>query len=421
MADVNLPTQYPAIPEPTLDPAAMLRTLQLMKEAVELLCGTRSKNYASLGQGVFEMRARAENLAATLRQVDEVSTANGEALAQRTLTLEASFSSMTGQLSDTNARLTDVSTARANGDSALAQRATTLEAALSDTSRQLNARLGQVDQARADGDGALAARTLNLEAQFGEYGLVSRLNAYVTQSTQAQADKNNALAQAITNVQASADGISASGAVELTANAGVGGTQASYSWNLKAHGKASGMYATIDGNGVGNIMFVADQFRFFDPNRGPVPVLAYVAGKFTFTSDVRIAGNLVVDGSINTDQIGNGAVSQLGAGSSSGQTMSFGMRTFGGRLIFLVTFNGAPGIRGPLVASIGSVDVQIDGILIASMIPSFDAYQSGYSLMPTSYQFPRFDIGPGDHTFTATANNPWGIGGISLIVMELRR
>lgn len=410
-ASKPLPTQYPAIPDPTQDPAAMLLTLQRLKESVELLTGQRTQRLSGMNQAVFELRSQNGDLAAMIRQVDEVSTSNNEALAQRTLTLEADYA-------DASARITTVDTARVNGDYALAQRASTLEAQMGQTS----AWLSQVDQARVDGDNALASRTLSLEAKFGPGGIVSQTYATLVQFQIAQASTDQALSQTSTQALATANGATASGQVGLVANAGLGGTYASYSWVLNAYGQSVGMYANVGGDGVANIAFNSYQFRLYDPGRGPVPVFEYIGGGFTFNGNVTINGNLIVNGSVGSGQIADGAISQIAA-SSGWMSTGAGFYSVGAKLLITVVFNGAPMQRFSMYTPVGGINVYLDGMQISGALPGLDTYPNPdpvFSFLPTTIVIPAY-VGAGYHSVTAYLTNGAGVGGISVTVTELRR
>ena len=108
-----LEKQFPSIPMPTQDPAALLKTVAALKEAVELLTGQRTAKSESLIDAVRDLRSSREGFNARFTEYVEVSTSNDRALARRTTTLEA-------QTAQSAARIEEVDTARADADQALA-------------------------------------------------------------------------------------------------------------------------------------------------------------------------------------------------------------------------------------------------------------------------------------------------------------
>jgi hypothetical protein len=372
-ANVDLPTQYPAIPSPTTDPAAMLLTVQRLKESVELLTGQRTPKLAGMNQAVLELRSQNGNLSATIREVYEVNTANGEALAQRTLTLEADMDAA-------EARITEVDTARVNGDEALAQRALTIETHLGET----DARVQEVDQARSDGDNALA----------------SHLNT----------------------VEATANQGTAFGAISITAQAGLDGVFAAYSWNIKANNVQAGMWATVDGAGTGNIMFLADRFRLYKPGGGPLPVFDYYGNGFTFNGNVLINGNLVVTGTINTGQIAGNAVSQIASAGGGGGT-AVGMNCRGGSYYVLAIYDGSAQRFGIGTVTPGNLYLGVDGVAVASVPVGYEASGNNdnvsVAVLPTPIARTLF-VGAGGHTFSAWIDGSVGTQ-VTIVVIELLR
>lgn len=175
----RLVKQYPAIPAPQDNPAAMLATVSALKNAVDLLTGNANPNLAGLDEVIYELSSIQDGMQAHLKQVDTVLTGVDGALAQRTFALSAQVQGSLGK--SYIARFDDVETARATADSALSQRATTLEAtidAAKGTATTLAAKITAVDQARIDGDGALASRAATIETTLG--GHTATLNTYAT-------------------------------------------------------------------------------------------------------------------------------------------------------------------------------------------------------------------------------------------------
>ena len=246
-----LEKQFPSIPMPTQDPAALLKTVAALKEAVELLTGQRTAKSESLIDAVRDLRSSREGFNARFTEYVEVSTSNDRALARRTTTLEA-------QTAQSAARIEEVDTARADADQALAQQYTALSAEIDG----VDARVTTEVTARANADQALASDIQQLQTTYGNFTAGGRV--------------------AFTTV-ANASG--ATSTYEITVKASDGDTP-----------RLTGLRLEAKTDGTAAITFTASQFRLYDPAGGSgLPVFNYSAGLFTFNVPVRLFGQQLED------------------------------------------------------------------------------------------------------------------------------
>lgn len=155
--------------------------------------------------------------------------------------------------------------------------------------------------------GALAERTTLIEAEI----LAARdgepsLNARIVSVDTASVDRDGALAQSVDIVQARVDDVSAGGFFKTTA-AVSGGALASmeaqvYTTDAFNVTNTAGWRVKIEG-GVSYFDVYTSRWRLIDTDGTPKTVMTYSAGKFLFTGEVAINGNLVVVGTIDNPQL----------------------------------------------------------------------------------------------------------------------
>lgn len=116
-----LEKKYPAIPEPTQDVAALLKTVAALKQAVMILTGQANPNTKGIDEQYTDLRSTTGNVNARFTQYVEVSSAQNRALVQRTTTLES-------EVDQNTAKITEVERTTSDAISAVATRVTTLEA-----------------------------------------------------------------------------------------------------------------------------------------------------------------------------------------------------------------------------------------------------------------------------------------------------
>ena len=131
------------------------------------------------------------------------------------------------------------------------------------------------------------------------------VTASVTTETAARVAADEALAASITTVEASVGDISADGAVYIAAKATPTGATAAYGVHLTAGSSFAGLEMLALSAGGSGIGLSANQLKFTDSGTA-TDVLEYSAGKFRFTGDVAIDGNLAVSGSFTADAVASG-------------------------------------------------------------------------------------------------------------------
>lgn len=135
-----------------------------------------------------------DTLSARIEEVDFVSKAGDEALAQRITTVEADYKAADADL---NASIVTETTARANADEALAQQITTVETEYKAADSTLNAAIVTETTARTTADQAIASSVTNLTATVTtNKNTQDAINA-------GQADKNGQLDASVVTLTAS--------------------------------------------------------------------------------------------------------------------------------------------------------------------------------------------------------------------------
>jgi hypothetical protein len=166
--------------------------------------------------------------------------------------------------------------------------------------------------------------------------------AKVEVETSARVSADEALAQQITTVSASVGNATAQGQIYFAAAAVPGGAVSAYGLYLTAGNAFTGFEALAMSDGTSAIGLTASQFLFTDSGTAK-PVLSYSSGKWSFTSDVEVNGDLVVNGSIVTDKIAVNAVSNFGSASTSDDTSAMDVyvtaNKSGDRIILFLSIN----------------------------------------------------------------------------------
>lgn len=201
---------------------------------------------------------------------------------------------------------------------------------------------------RGSKDYSITEGVFELRKQVGtSIAVIREINDLIVSST-------SAIAKRITEVEALANGATAGGAVYLIAQAGdlPGGTLAKYGWRINVNPGPgedeifTGMSAIVREDGTSAISFDAGSFSLYDPrfNDGtPTAVFNYDGEMFTFNVDVRINGALIVSGTVDHDQIKDGAVStaeQLYGAPGEDIVITMPLRKNARVLITAVTDNG---------------------------------------------------------------------------------
>lgn len=243
---------YPTVPSPTRDLASLQAAVERLKEGYELLTGQTGPREYSMQEGLTQVRRQVGNTTARMLELNEVQTSANNALAQRTTIIETEITNARGGLTSLSAKITAVDQSRIDGDAALASRTTTLETSVNSPTSANNptfARLVTEESTRATADSGFAVK----------FGVTGTINA-------------------------TSGGFTFSGVQKL------------------------------DGSVSYGMEFEVGTFKIKDPTLATAKtVFAYNAGKFEFTGDVAVQGNLIVSGTVNTPQIAPNATSRTAA------------------------------------------------------------------------------------------------------------
>ncbi|HLZ24586.1 MAG TPA: hypothetical protein VKQ30_20920 [Ktedonobacterales bacterium] len=334
------------------------------------------------------------------------------------------------------ARITQIydATVNLNNSQSLATFITEVTAEV-DNARQgqpsLSARITQVDQSRINGDNALAQSITTLTSTVNTNN--TNINASLTSEATTRASSDSALSSSITTVNASVNSISANGNVSLVATAAPGGASAAYTWELSAGGVSCGMTAIAKVGGGGAIAFTATSFTLTDSGTA-TPVFSYSSGVFTFNVPVSITTANIANLAVTNAKIGslavangnmqNAAATQGASGTSSGQTAFATLATRGtGSVAVFCQFTGSPG-NLYLPPSVGSLQLYIDGVLVSAITNSYSPAFVG-STQYTNYLETTLvyvtSLAVGSHTFEVFDSNPTGLGGVTVVALELSK
>lgn len=191
--------------------------------------------------------------------------------------------------SERDAAFLSEQTARVDGDEAIASDLTALSA--------------RVDTAEADILSEATVRSAENSALATDIsGLLTRVGtaeATIVTDRQARVAGDNAIATQIDSLQTSVNGNTAT---VSTLSQSVNGLEARYGVVLDVNGHVTGFAQNNDGV-TGSFTVVADQFSIVAPNGG-TPVTPFQVS----ANEVRINGNLIVNGTITSDTIADNAV-----------------------------------------------------------------------------------------------------------------
>lgn len=235
---------------------------------------------------------------------EQTARANGDSA------LATTINTLTTRVGSAESMITTEAVARTAENYALATRLDTLEASVDGIDfSTIEAEISSEATVRANADSALATRTSTVEAQLNDTS-GSALQSRISNEETARANADGALATQINNVTTTVNGHTAS--ITSTASS-VDGLLLRHSILLNSNGHITGFVQNNNGT-TGSFTVVADVFTIVAPN-GSNPVTP-----FTVTAEgVRIGGNLIVEGSITGDRIGDDEIDtpQIAAGSVS--------------------------------------------------------------------------------------------------------
>lgn len=287
---------YPAINEPAPTVESLQATVRQLKEAVELLTGQRGPTVENpLSALEARLLKKIGELEASIEVKNETIVSETESLARRTTTLSSQFYNAKESDFRFKARYSEVIVTQTNKTAALASRTTLLEASVNNEVTGLaatRARLLTEEQVRATADSALAQRTSTLEATVNNSttGLVSTRARIITEE-QARAAADSALAQRATTLETTVNGQTA--ALSVIQNS-VNGVSVKYGVTGYVNGQTGGFVFTGVARNSGGAVF-----------------------NMEFNSNVTINGNLLINGSVNTGQLGANAVSVNAVGAAA--------------------------------------------------------------------------------------------------------
>lgn len=261
----------------------------------------------------------------------------------------------------------------------------------------------------------LTTKVTTLEFTAGD------LQAQITEEATIRETDDGILAASITTVDAKANNATASGQVYLAAKAGPSGTAASYGWYLTAGSAFAGMEAMALSGGGSAIGFAANQFTLTDSGTA-LPVWQYSGGKFQFTGDVAVNGNLMINGSILTEGAATNAFTQVAASTGSGTSTSVTLTTRAGAsgVVIMGSYNGADtvvtGTVGTLVIKRDSTTIYTTNIASLLVTPADEFATAVYRLVQTSSLYADFPSA-GSHTYSVELSGVDGLG-VSIAVIE---
>jgi hypothetical protein len=148
-------------------------------------------------------------------------------------------------------------------------------------------------------------------------------SAAITTEATARASADSALASDITTLDATVDGHTSSISTLNTVTADIEGhLEAFASVTLNVDGYVSGYQLYNGGPGSSSFAISADKFSIADPDDvgSPLTVFEYGSGVITITSDVEIDGDLLITGTVDTNQLANEAATALFAATAATDT-----------------------------------------------------------------------------------------------------
>lgn len=380
MAVQNL--QVPSIPEPRAEVEALLKTVQALKENIEILTGNRSKNTEGIANKLIDLESQTGSARARFTSFVTVQTTANYAMIDKTDIMQV-------EIDQNRAKITQVDIASVSRDEALASRITTLNA----------------DFQSAQGD----------------------VNAMIQQEATARANADGALAQLIDNISASGPDGEASGSIVFRATTGLAGIQSS--WQLTLTAKATGgpeysagLFVGVDAaTGLGVTVFTTDQFRFYSGSTGKT-VFGYDGTWFTFNGNVRINGQLIVDGSVATAAMAPRSITNVQYAESQGQAVDTFLDIGEGSLVLILgTYKGNPGASYSTgLFRPGGVYLNVDGTDVLAVVAPFSTGSGTFSPQPLTTQ-KGLTLAPGVHRFLMTVDNNMGVGVLNLTVVEFKR
>lgn len=211
-----------------------------------------------------------------------------------------------------------------------------LNVLVSDETTNRLASVATVNTARIAGDLTLATSVTAVVASVGS------VNSRVTTEQIARTSSFSALASSLNVVTTTLNGMTST---ITTLSQSVNGVKAMYGVTLDVNGFITGFRQNNDGL-TGSFDILATSFRVSMPGNVPVPVFGVDIDGVFITGNVRVHGNLLVTGSVQTDAMPQNAISNSAFYRSSyaGQMQNFTQNAW--RDFSTVTSGGTPGSGG---------------------------------------------------------------------------
>jgi len=235
---------------------------------------------------ITTLAATVDDNAAAISTEEVARTDGDNALAGQITTLSAT-------VDDNSAAITAEGVARAYADNALAGQITTLAATVGDNTGAIETE----QQARADGDEALAGQITTLSATIDDNA------AAITAEQAARVDGDEAIASSVSTLTTR---VNDAEATVTTFAESIDGLEARAGLRLDVNGRVTGFEAFNDGD-EGDFLIYADRFAIISPDGSDVITPFEIDD-----GNVRIGGDLIVEGSVTSSTIADGAAGQVG-------------------------------------------------------------------------------------------------------------
>jgi|GEM_PF-3235490 len=330
---------------------------------------------------------------------------NDSAMASSITTLSAQVNNPTTGLPATKALVTAESSARASADSAISSTVTTLSAQVNDSSTGLpktRADLSNEISTRASADSAISSTVTTLSAQVNDptTGLAAT-KALVTAESSARASADSAISSTVYTLSTT---VSGNTSTLSTYGSSINGLQALYGVNLDVNGYVSG-FVMNNGSNYSTFKINADDFQIIKP--GATAATFQVEG-----GQVKINGQLLVNGSTGSTQIANNAATNMLCASAYawGQvTLAVTINTAdlpSGSSTVPIVITGAQDVGSQAYFDIGlnTSNFMAAGNLFNSFPPYGGTYSMTiiYNATPGTYYFSCFNHGTGNYSDSIT-------------------
>lgn len=367
---------------------------------------------------------------ALIKELSEIRVTDSEAFARKLTELEARFG-------ENFAKISDELRVRVTATEALAQRVTSLSADFQSNGANTSALIKEEATARATADDAEATKRSNLSAYVGYtdgQSYTKTLAASVDDEQTARVAADSAIAQAVTSVSAGASRVytqssapSSAGRVQGDVWYDTANNFTPYVWyngswqnnssgaytkyvgevatltqsltttktatdNLTYEYRLQGSFGTTtlsDGSSFTGIQFTGGRQRTGTDANGN-PVYDTASNILLAANTIKLDGNVIITGSVNTGQIANNAISDSGVGFGNGSaTTSVMSRAVDDAFLVVATYAG--GDSNAVAGINGYLQIKQNGTNIGTGAP-----------------ITGFATGGVSSTFVGSTNQTWG-------------